>query len=312
MPRGGRREGAGRPSGTGRFCEPTRSVRVPLSLMGEVAAVLAAHKPPKPRKLKSGNGTLAVSPSEMPPPGSSRVLGPTSALEMLRLLAHHKIRATVVMLDPWYRGKNGHGRAAYLAEMIPLLEAASRVGDHVFIWGFPESVARLVDHWPENLRFGGWITWFFKNAPSRGKTWRPSQQACLHLHRARARLYPEHFYSQAHRVHAASNRLEYKMTPFSVIEAGLLSGFLKKSEQTGYPAQKPESVVEPLLKMTTRPGDLVVDPTCGSGTTGAVAIRLGCSALLSDRSAVAIKVARRRLSVPAKNGQGTAVHCYRK
>lgn len=311
MPRGGRREGAGRPSGTGRYCEPTRSVRVPLSLMGEVAAVLAAHKPRKPKK-RSGQRAVAISLGEMPTPGNPLVLGPTSALEMLRILAEHKVRASVVMLDPWYRGKNGHGRAAYLAEMIPLLEAASRVGDHVFIWGFPESVARLVDHWPENLRFGGWITWWFKNAPSRGKTWRPSQQACLHLHRARARFYPEHFYTQAHRVFAASNRLEYKMTPFSVIEAGLLSGFIKRTEQTGYPSQKPESVIEPLLKMTTRPGDLVVDPTCGSGTTGAVAIRLGCSALLSDRSAIAIKVAHRRLSNPAKNGQGTAVHGGRK
>lgn len=298
MPRGGRREGAGRPGGTGRFREPSRSVRVPLSLMGDVAAVLATHKPPKPKKPVRALSSAAL--GAMPAPGSAKVLGPMPALQMLRLLAEQKIRASVVMLDPWYRAKNGHGRAAYLAEMVPLLEAAAKVGDHVMIWGFPEAVARLVDHWPESLRLGGWITWWFKNAPSRGKTWRPSQQACLHLHRARARFYPEHFYSPEQRVHAAGNRLEYKMTPFSVIEAGLLSGFIKRNEQTGYPAQKPESVIEPLLKMTTKPGDLVVDPTAGSGTTGAVAIRLGCSALLSDRSAQAIKVSRRRLVKPVK------------
>lgn len=296
MPRGGRREGAGRPSGSGRFREPTRSVRVPLSLMGQVAEVLATHKPPKPKRTRATQGKPGIGLGSLPAPGSARILGRMSALAMLTLLAQNKIRASVVMLDPWYRAKNGHGRAAYLAEMVPLLEAAAKVGDHVMIWGFPESVARLVDHWPESLRFGGWITWWFKNAPSRGKTWRPSQQACLHLHRARARFYPEHFYARERRAHAASNRLEYKMTPFSVIEAGLLSGFLKRSEQTGYPAQKPESVIEPLLKMTTKPGDLVVDPTSGSGTTGAVAIRLGCSALLSDRSAKAVSVSQGRLA----------------
>lgn len=299
MPRGGRREGAGRPSGTGRFREPSRSVRVPLSLIGEVITLLATHKPPRPKRTKTAHGEKSTAIGSMPTPGTAKVFGPIKALDMLTRLAQHKIRASVVMLDPWYRTKDGHGRAAYLAEMVPLLEAAARVGDHVLVWGFPESIARLVDHWPESLRFGGWITWWFKNAPSRGKTWRPSQQACLHLHRPRAKFYPEHFYSPEHRAHAANNRLEYKMTPFSVIEAGLLSGFIKKSEQTGYPAQKPESVIEPLLKMTTRPGDLVIDPTCGSGTTGAVAIRLGCGALLSDRSARAMAVSRRRLIVPS-------------
>ncbi|MGQ0699366.1 MAG: DNA methyltransferase [Panacagrimonas sp.] len=273
--------------------------------MGEVAEVLATHKPPKPKRTRAVEGKPGIALGSLPSPGSARVLGPMSALEMLTLLAQHKIRASVVMLDPWYRSKNGHGRAAYLAEMVPLLEAAARVGDHVMIWGFPESIARLVDHWPESLRFGGWITWWFKNAPSRGKTWRPSQQACLHLHRARARFYPEHFYSPRHREHAKNNRLEFKMTPFSVIEAGLLSGFIKRSEQTGYPAQKPESVMEPLLKMTTKPGDLVVDPTCGSGTTGAVATRFGCAALLSDRSAQAVKVSRLRLADPASKGKGS-------
>lgn len=39
--RGGRREGAGRPKGSGRYGEPTASVRVPLSLVAEVEKLIA-------------------------------------------------------------------------------------------------------------------------------------------------------------------------------------------------------------------------------------------------------------------------------
>jgi hypothetical protein len=39
--RGGRREGAGRPKGSGRYGEPTASVRVPLSLVAEVEKLIS-------------------------------------------------------------------------------------------------------------------------------------------------------------------------------------------------------------------------------------------------------------------------------
>lgn len=272
-------------------------MRIPLSLIGTVSELLAHHQNPAIPPVLEGSSALTGNEPliEVPPPGLVALLPRMSALGALQLLAANKIKAQVVMLDPWYRRKNGLGRASYLAEVIPLLDAASAVGKHVFVWGFPESVARLVDHWPENLKLASWLTWYFKNAPSRGKSWRPSQQACLHLHHRDAKFYPEHFYSEKHRALADANRLEYKMTPFSVLESGLLSGFIKRSEQTGYTAQKPESVIEPLLRMTMRAGDLVVDPTAGSGTTGAVAARLGLRAILADRAPGAHKVIRTRL-----------------
>lgn len=43
MPKGGKREGAGRPSGTGRYAESARSIRVPHSLLGPVSEMLAEH-----------------------------------------------------------------------------------------------------------------------------------------------------------------------------------------------------------------------------------------------------------------------------
>lgn len=66
-------------------------------------------------------------------------------------------------------------------------------------------------------------------------------------------------------------------------------------ERTGYPTQKPEALLERIIRCATRPGDLVVDGFSGSGTTATVAHRLGRRAVASDESAVAIAVARARL-----------------
>jgi len=54
-------------------------------------------------------------------------------------------------------------------------------------------------------------------------------------------------------------------------------------------------VVERCMLMTTNPGDLVLDPTCGSGTTAFVAERWGRRWVTCDTSRVAINVARKRL-----------------
>lgn len=67
-------------------------------------------------------------------------------------------------------------------------------------------------------------------------------------------------------------------------------------ERTGFPTQKPEALLARLITMRTAPGDLVIDPTCGSGTTVLAAQRLGRRAVGIDRSEVAIRVTRDRLS----------------
>ena len=46
-------------------------------------------------------------------------------------------------------------------------------------------------------------------------------------------------------------------------------------ENTPHPTQKPERLVERIVQASSRPGDLVVDPFLGSGTTAVVAQRLG-------------------------------------
>jgi adenine-specific DNA-methyltransferase len=62
-----------------------------------------------------------------------------------------------------------------------------------------------------------------------------------------------------------------------------------------YVVQTPTKIIERCLLMTTDPGDLVIDPTCGSGTTAYVAEQWGRRWITVDTSRVALALARQRL-----------------
>jgi adenine-specific DNA-methyltransferase len=67
------------------------------------------------------------------------------------------------------------------------------------------------------------------------------------------------------------------------------------TEPKVYAVQTNSKVVERCIAMTTAPGDLVFDPTCGSGTTAYAAEKMGRRWIACDTSRVAINIARRRL-----------------
>lgn len=67
-------------------------------------------------------------------------------------------------------------------------------------------------------------------------------------------------------------------------------------ETTGYPTQKPESLLERIIRASTLPGGAVLDPMHGSGTTLAVACRLGRNYAGSDQSPIAHGIATQRLA----------------
>jgi DNA modification methylase len=66
-------------------------------------------------------------------------------------------------------------------------------------------------------------------------------------------------------------------------------------ERTGHPCQMPEAVLERVIKSTSNEGDLVVDPFAGSGTTLAVAKRLGRQYLGFELNPKYAKIIRKRL-----------------
>jgi len=66
-------------------------------------------------------------------------------------------------------------------------------------------------------------------------------------------------------------------------------------ERVGFPTQKPESLLERIIQASSDGGDIVADFFCGSGTTGAVAEKLGRRWIMSDLSRFAIQTTRKRL-----------------
>ncbi len=66
-------------------------------------------------------------------------------------------------------------------------------------------------------------------------------------------------------------------------------------ERVGYPTQKPEALLERIIKASSNEGDLVLDCFCGSGTTAAVAEKLGRRWITCDLGRFAVHTARKRL-----------------
>jgi site-specific DNA-methyltransferase (adenine-specific) len=67
------------------------------------------------------------------------------------------------------------------------------------------------------------------------------------------------------------------------------------AERVGYPTQKPEHLLERIIRSSSNEGDVVLDCFAGSGTTAVVAEKLGRRWITSDASPVAIKTTRNRL-----------------
>jgi modification methylase len=72
-----------------------------------------------------------------------------------------------------------------------------------------------------------------------------------------------------------------------------------------HPTQKPEALLARVLMASTKPGDIVLDPFFGSGTTGAVAKRLGRNFVGIEREQVYIDAALERIEAVEPLGKAT-------
>jgi adenine-specific DNA-methyltransferase len=106
--------------------------------------------------------------------------------------------------------------------------------------------------------------------------------------------------ASANRLMVVGNTLRYKRYvndfPVYLIDNvwndTAISGFARKKE---YVVETSSKVIERCILMTTDPGDLVLDPTCGSGTTAYVAEQWGRRWITTDVSRVPLALARQRL-----------------
>lgn len=106
--------------------------------------------------------------------------------------------------------------------------------------------------------------------------------------------------ASARRIHLASNSLQYvrriddfACVPITKLWSDTQTGSF--TEDKVYVVQTAGKVIERCIQMTTDPGDLVLDPTCGSGTTATIAEQWGRRWITIDCSRVAVAIARQRL-----------------
>ncbi|MCX6922326.1 MAG: DNA methyltransferase, partial [Verrucomicrobia bacterium] len=104
----------------------------------------------------------------------------------------------------------------------------------------------------------------------------------------------------AHRIASTTNSLryvryldDYPVAPISNMWTGLGAGSF--TEDQIYVVQTSPKVIQRCMLMVTDPGDLVLDPTCGSGTTAYVAEQWGRRWITMDTSRVALALARARI-----------------
>jgi adenine-specific DNA-methyltransferase len=101
----------------------------------------------------------------------------------------------------------------------------------------------------------------------------------------------------ADRVIATENKLRFKkyLEDFSVSPIANIWADVMGSSGLIYVVQTNERIVERCILMATDPGDLVLDPTCGSGTSATVAEQWGRRWITIDTSRVALALARARI-----------------
>jgi adenine-specific DNA-methyltransferase len=123
-----------------------------------------------------------------------------------------------------------------------------------------------------------------KYLPSTGKSWKTNFEGMKKLNKANRLFFP-------------GNTLRYKLyfNDYPVQELSHMWMDMQGATDKNYIIQTSTKVIQRCLLMTTDPGDLVLDPTCGAGTTAYVAEQWGRRWITCDTSRVALSLARTRL-----------------
>lgn len=125
-----------------------------------------------------------------------------------------------------------------------------------------------------------------KYSPPPGRSWKTPRDAMERLAKA-DRIEP---YASGNTIRYRLKLQDYPVSPIVNIWHDTAPASDKR-----YVVQTASKVIERCLLMTTDPGDLVLDPTCGSGTTAVVAEQWGRRWISVDCSRVALSIARQRL-----------------
>lgn len=128
--------------------------------------------------------------------------------------------------------------------------------------------------------------------PSQGRTWAYKKEEMQKLHDANRIHYPK---KEGGKPRLKAYESDHKGMVLQDIWTDVNKIHNQSKELLGYATQKPEVLLERIIKASSNEGDLVADFFCGSGTTAAVAEKLGRKWIATDLGKFAIHTTRKRL-----------------
>ncbi len=196
-----------------------------------------------------------------------------------------------------------------------LAEVARVLAPHgsAYVCGFSEILADVKAR--SAKRFDGcrWLIWYYRNKANLGRDWGRSHESIIHLRKEHTKVdvdairvpYNGHTTKYPARIQAVSSQYGRGVRrdkwvphplgakPRDVIEIPVICNGM--TEKTPHTTQKPEALIEKLILASSKPGQLVVDPFVGSGTTAVVAARLERRWIAGDGDARYVGLTRERL-----------------
>jgi site-specific DNA-methyltransferase (adenine-specific) len=208
----------------------------------------------------------------------------------------------LIFADPPYniqkaQWDNFESQAEYIAWSLQWLAEAARVlkpTGSLYVCGFSEILADLKHPASQYFKSCRWLIWHYKNKANLGKDWGRSHESIIHFRKSAAvtlnlddiRIpygahtlkYPAHPQAESSAYGQGKERDRWLphpkgAKPKDVIEIPTTCNGM--GETTPHPTQKPEELVRKFVLASSQPGDLVIDPFSGSGTTVVVAEQLG-------------------------------------
>lgn len=208
----------------------------------------------------------------------------------------------LIFADPPYNIKKAEwdtfeSQQAYLKWSLKWIKEAARIlkpDGTLYVCGFSEILADL--KLPALRYFAGcrWLVWHYKNKANLGSDWGRSHESILHFRKSKefpfniddirisygnhTLKYPEHPQAETSQ-YSNANGKEYTWQPHpngakpkDVIEVPTTCNGM--NEKTPHPTQKPEELLRKFILASSNPGDIMIDPFLGSGTTAVVAEQL--------------------------------------
>jgi len=222
------------------------------------------------------------------------------AITWLRSLESESV--DLIFADPPYNIKKAEwdtfeSQQHYVDWSMTWIEQAARVlksTGTLYICGFSEILADL--KLPASRFFAGcrWIVWHYKNKANLGADWGRSHESILHFRKTKEFTLniddvripygnhtlksPEHPQAETSQYGHGRNKDRLWQPhpkgakPRDVIEIPTTCNGMH--EKTPHPTQKPEELLRKIVLASSNPGDLILDPFLGSGTTAVVAEQL--------------------------------------